>query len=108
MVIFSVKDTGIGIAAEDLNRIFEEYGQIENPLQKRAKGIGLGLPLTRKLAELLGGSVSVAERAGRRVRRFSPSYRAVSSAAERAPSRTGRRRPPQRRDRLAAAPTRRP
>ena len=64
MVEFSVKDSGIGIAAGDLDRIFEEYGQIENPLQQRVKGIGLGLPLTRKLARLLGGSVSVASEPG--------------------------------------------
>ena len=64
MVIFSVKDTGIGIAADDLDRIFEEFGQIENPLQKRVKGIGLGLPLTRKLAQLLGGNVSVESEPG--------------------------------------------
>ncbi len=63
-VIFSVKDTGIGIAADDLNRIFEEFGQIENPLQKRVKGIGLGLPLTRKLAQLMGGGVSVQSEPG--------------------------------------------
>ena len=59
VVVFSVKDSGIGIAADGLDRIFEEYGQIENPLQQRVKGIGLGLPLTRKLAQLLGGTVSV-------------------------------------------------
>ena len=64
VVIFSVKDTGIGIAGDDLNRIFEEYGQIENPLQKRVKGIGLGLPLVRKLAQLIGGSVSVESEPG--------------------------------------------
>jgi signal transduction histidine kinase len=64
VVIFSVTDSGIGIAADDLNRIFEEFGQIENPLQRRAKGIGLGLPLTRKLAALLGGSVSVESEPG--------------------------------------------
>jgi CheY-like chemotaxis protein len=39
--------------------IFEEYGQIDNPIQRRVKGVGLGLPLTRKLAQLLGGDVSV-------------------------------------------------
>jgi signal transduction histidine kinase/CheY-like chemotaxis protein len=64
MIIFAVQDSGIGIAAEDLDRIFEEYGQVENPLQKRVKGIGLGLPLTRKLARLLGGSVSVRSEPG--------------------------------------------
>ena len=63
-VVFSVKDTGIGIAAEDLPRIFEEFGQIESHLQKRIKGTGLGLPLARKLAQLLGGSVSVRSEPG--------------------------------------------
>jgi signal transduction histidine kinase len=58
-ITFAVQDSGIGIATDDLDRIFEEYGQIDNPLQKRVKGIGLGLPLTKKLARLLGGSVSV-------------------------------------------------
>lgn len=58
-VAFSVSDTGIGIAPGDLERIFEDFVQIESPLQKLVKGTGLGLPLSRKLAELLGGSVSV-------------------------------------------------
>ena len=48
----------------DESREFEEFGQIENPLQARAKGTGLGLPLARKLAELLGGSVSVRSEPG--------------------------------------------
>ena len=58
-LIFSVADTGIGIAPEDQRRIFEEFGQVENPLQRRVKGTGLGLPLVRRLATLLGGSVSL-------------------------------------------------
>lgn len=57
-VIFSVADTGIGIAPEDRARVFEEFGQVEGPAQGRIKGTGLGLPLSRKLAELLGGTVS--------------------------------------------------
>jgi signal transduction histidine kinase len=59
MVTFSVADTGIGIAAEDLEVVFEEFRQIDNPLQRQQRGTGLGLPLTRKLATLLGGRVGV-------------------------------------------------
>ena len=58
-VVFSVTDTGIGIAAADLERIFEEFSQIDSPAQRRVRGTGLGLPLTRKLAALLGGRVTV-------------------------------------------------
>lgn len=58
-VIFSVADTGIGIAPEDQKRIFEEFGQLESPIQRRVQGTGLGLPLSKKLAELLGGKVMV-------------------------------------------------
>jgi signal transduction histidine kinase len=56
---FCVADTGIGIAAEDQERIFEEFTQVDNPMQRHRKGTGLGLPLTRKLATLLGGRVGV-------------------------------------------------
>src|SRR5262249_8728735 len=58
-VIFSVRDTGIGIAPEDQERIFEEFSQVDTGLQRRVKGTGLGLPLSRSLAELLGGSIGV-------------------------------------------------
>ncbi|HEY2014012.1 MAG TPA: ATP-binding protein, partial [Bryobacteraceae bacterium] len=58
-VLFSVADTGIGIAPEDQSAIFQEFEQIENPLQRQVRGTGLGLPLSKKLAELLGGCVSV-------------------------------------------------
>ena len=58
-VEFSVADTGIGIANEDQEIIFREFGQIDHPLQHRAKGTGLGLPLTAKLVELLGGRVTL-------------------------------------------------
>lgn len=61
---FSVKDTGIGIAPEDQSRIFEDFVQIDSPHQKHIKGTGLGLPLSRKLAELLGGSLTVESKIG--------------------------------------------
>jgi len=58
-VEFSVSDTGIGIPEHELDRVFDEFVQIENPLQRRVKGTGLGLPLSRRLAELLGGAIAV-------------------------------------------------
>ena len=58
-VAFRVTDTGIGIAPEDQRRIFEEYEQVEHVLQRRVRGTGLGLPLSRTLARLLGGDLTV-------------------------------------------------
>ena len=58
-ILFTVADTGIGIALEDQEMIFEEFTQVPNRLQRSVKGTGLGLPLCRKLAALLGGEVSV-------------------------------------------------
>jgi signal transduction histidine kinase/CheY-like chemotaxis protein len=58
-ILFAVRDTGIGIEAEDHERIFQEFAQIDSPSQRRSRGTGLGLPLARKLAELLGGSVNL-------------------------------------------------
>jgi signal transduction histidine kinase/DNA-binding response OmpR family regulator len=58
-VTFRVRDTGIGIAQEDLGVIFEEFGQVAHPMQSRIKGTGLGLPLSKRLAELLGGTIAV-------------------------------------------------
>jgi signal transduction histidine kinase/CheY-like chemotaxis protein len=58
-VEFSVADTGIGIPEADIDRVFDEFVQIENPLQRRVKGTGLGLPLSKRLAQLLGGRITV-------------------------------------------------
>ncbi len=63
-IVLSVSDTGIGLTIEDQERAFEDFVQIESPLQKQVKGTGLGLPLARKLAELLGGSLSVHSQPG--------------------------------------------
>ncbi len=61
-VTFSVSDTGIGIAPENLDLIFQDFVQVDNPIQRRVKGTGLGLPLSKKLAHLLGGEVAVESR----------------------------------------------
>jgi signal transduction histidine kinase/CheY-like chemotaxis protein len=63
-MVFSVSDTGLGIAPEHQEIIFEEFSQVENRLQAAVKGTGLGLPLCRKLANLLGGSVAVESKLG--------------------------------------------
>lgn len=64
LITFSVEDTGIGIAPEDQARIFQEFGQIDHPIQKRVRGTGLGLPLSQKLAELLGGNIALSSELG--------------------------------------------
>lgn len=56
---FAVTDTGIGIASEDQGRIFDDFTQVEGDHQMRIQGTGLGLPLSRRLAEMLGGQVVV-------------------------------------------------
>ena len=63
-VVFAVSDTGIGIAEDDEERIFQEWVQVEGQRQKAVKGTGLGLPLSRKLAQLLGGNVYVRSQVG--------------------------------------------
>jgi signal transduction histidine kinase len=57
--VFTVADTGIGVDPGHLSAIFEDYTQIDSGVQRRVTGTGLGLPLTRKLARLLGGDVTV-------------------------------------------------
>jgi signal transduction histidine kinase len=64
-VEFAVSDTGIGIAQEHLPALFSDFVQIDTRIQKRLRGTGLGLSLSRKFAELLGGSVAVASEIGR-------------------------------------------
>ncbi len=63
-VEFRVADTGIGIAPEHHETIFREFSQLENPLQERYRGTGLGLPLCRNLAKLLGGEISLESELG--------------------------------------------
>ncbi len=63
-VAFEVRDTGIGIAPEDQELIFREFAQVEGTGHARTLGSGLGLPLSRRLAELLGGTLTMASAPG--------------------------------------------
>ena len=55
----AVEDTGIGIRPEDVPRVFAEFGRIEVEGERAVEGTGLGLPLTKRLVELHGGSISL-------------------------------------------------
>ena len=63
-IVFSVADTGIGIAPEDQERIFEEFVRLPDASGKKTKGSGLGLALSRRLALFLGGRLTVRSKPG--------------------------------------------
>jgi len=63
-VRFAVTDTGIGIPPEHLPALFQDYAQVDSALQKRLRGTGLGLSLSKKLANILGGEVGVVSQVG--------------------------------------------
>ncbi len=63
-VRFAVSDTGIGIAQEQLARLFQPFAQLDSALNRQYGGTGLGLALVRRLAELHGGQVEVQSRPG--------------------------------------------
>jgi two-component system cell cycle sensor histidine kinase PleC len=58
-VVLAVEDTGIGIKADDLPKIFQPFSQIESPYTKTTTGTGLGLAVTKRLVDLHGGTVKM-------------------------------------------------
>lgn len=62
--IFQIKDTGIGIAPENLERIFETFEQSDNSTTRQFGGTGLGLAISQKLAGLMGGHIEVSSEIG--------------------------------------------
>jgi signal transduction histidine kinase/DNA-binding response OmpR family regulator/HAMP domain-containing protein len=65
MVSISVKDDGIGIEAKNLDRVFEEFSQIDSSSSRKYKGTGLGLPIARNYARMLGGNLTVQSEFGK-------------------------------------------
>lgn len=63
-VLICVRDTGVGIAAEHLDRIFDEFAQLQNGTDGHGEGWGLGLPICRRLIEALGGRITVESEPG--------------------------------------------
>ena len=65
IVSFSVKDTGIGIETKNFDRVFEEFQQVDSSSTRKYKGTGLGLPIARRLARMLGGDLTVESELGK-------------------------------------------
>jgi signal transduction histidine kinase len=64
MLALSVSDTGIGMSAQQMERLFEAFQQGDSSTSRRFGGTGLGLVITRRFCEMLGGGVSVHSRLG--------------------------------------------
>jgi signal transduction histidine kinase len=63
-LVVSVRDTGIGIDAHDLPRLFRPFEQIDSGLSRKHEGTGLGLSICRRLVELMGGTIAVESESG--------------------------------------------
>ncbi len=85
--VFQVMDTGIGIAREDIPRALSQFGQIDSAVSRKHVGTGLGLPLTKSMVELHGGSFDLQSEigVGTTVTVCFPADRIVDLPAEKTP-----------------------
>ncbi len=63
--VIEVRDTGVGIAAKDISKVMATFGQVENKLSRKYEGTGLGLPLSKRLVELMGGVLDIKSAEGK-------------------------------------------
>ena len=91
-IVFTVADTGPGISPEDAERLFGEFEQADSALTRRHGGAGLGLAISRRIVERMGGDLTVSPRVGGgSVFRFALDLRADSAETPSPPSLAGRR-----------------
>lgn len=64
-ILFSILDTGVGIADQDLDRIFKPFEQINGPYKEKVHGTGLGLGIVRRLVNIMGGTLSLESETGK-------------------------------------------
>ena len=85
--VIEVSDTGIGIAAEDLEKVMSPFGQVHEALNRETQGTGLGLPLSRALVELHGGRLTLQSELGKgTTARVELPGRAVARTAQHTPA----------------------
>jgi two-component system cell cycle sensor histidine kinase PleC len=65
MYFFEVKDSGIGIAPKDISKAMAPFGQVDSALNRKYEGTGLGLPLTKKFVEIMGGNFTIESTVGK-------------------------------------------
>ena len=64
-MMIQVKDTGIGISAKDISKVLSAFGQVDSKLSRKYEGTGLGLPLSKKFVEIMGGSFAIESEEGK-------------------------------------------